>query len=357
MNIQHQCNACLPLSQLTAKMSKLMRYDDPAVEPPVENEDKLVEEIVSLITRVQKHNFSMHRHGMRGTHVKTQAILKGTLTVLELPSELAQGICSKPGTKDVAIRFANEPSFLQDDRAPGPRGCGMKIFGNGSEPTQDMTFNNAPILELTDLPTMVEIFRIRERHFREPEKIADEIKKLKDKDLQMAPSRLPNQHFLSYTMYSQSAYRWGPFVCKYAIFPTTKVPDKSIEDTSNPEQHSQWLLEWFRSNEMTYDLRVQLCEDLKQQPVEDASQKWGENKYPFRTVGKIVFPPQDSFDAARRAFWDDHMKLNVWMGLDEHRPLGSVNRLRKVLYQESAKHRGQINATDVVEVTRIDQIP
>jgi hypothetical protein len=331
-----------------------VRYDEPGVEPSIDNEAELTQEIHSLINRVQGHNFSMHRHGFRGTHVKVQGLVKGTLTVPELPEELAQGICAKPAAYDVAMRYANEPSFLQDDRAPGPRGCSMKVF---SSPTQDFTFNNAPILELRDLATTIEIFRIREKHFREPEKIAGAIKQRKDKDLQMAPSQLPNQHFLSYTMYSQSAYRWGPYVVKYALFPTSKVPETPVTNDSDPEQHSQWLQEYFARNEMLYDLRVQLCEDIKQQPVEDASVQWNEDKYPFRTVAQVKFPSQDSFDSARRSFWDDHMKLNVWAGSDEHRPLGSVNRLRKSLYQESQKKRAKLNNITLDDVKTLDQIP
>lgn len=107
----------------------------------------------------------------------------------------------------------------------------MKIFNvigtfmdeNGTKSgTQDLTFNNAPVLELRDLPTTVQIFTIRERHFRNPGEIAKvpDMKKRDDLELQQAPMQLPNQHFLSYTMYSQSAYRWGPCVAKYALFPT-----------------------------------------------------------------------------------------------------------------------------------------
>ena len=195
---------------------------------------------------------------MRATHVKNQGIVKGTFTVMpNLPEHLAQGICSLANAKHphrVAIRFANEPSFLQDDRAPGPWGCGMKVFNvEGSfmdcagerTKTQDFTFNNTPVLELRDVKTCVEVFTIGEAHFREPEKIAPEMKKRKDAQLQMAPTQLPNQHFLSFNMYSQSAYRWVPIVVKYALFPGTNMQEdlasQTIQDDSDPEVHSQWL--------------------------------------------------------------------------------------------------------------------
>ena len=358
--------------------NKYIKHDDPAVEPVVNGEAALQKDLFRIIQWTQEHNFSIHRHAFRATHVKTQAVVKGTLTILpNLPSELAYGIASHDNARaphPIAIRFANEPSFLQDDRAPGPRGCGMKIFNvagtflddHGAKPrTQDLTFNNAPVLELRDLPTTVQIFTIRERHFRNPDEIASDpdMKKRDDLELQQAPMQLPNRHFLSYVMYSQSAYRWGPYVAKYALFPTgdQEVLAKShqISDESSPEQHSTWLGEWFNGDkEATYDLRVQLCENLDKQSVEDTSVEWDEGDVPFRTVGRVVLPAgQDVFGAERRRVWDDEMKLNVWWGLEEHRPLGSVNRLRRELYQRSAGFRGGMNAAAVKAISSIDEIP
>jgi hypothetical protein len=74
-------------------------------------------------------------------------------------------------------------------------------------------------------------------------------------------------------------------------------------------------------------------------------------------VGQVVFPSQDSFSSARRTFWDDRMKLNIWAGSDEHRPLGSVNRLRKQLYEMSQRKRSDLNNTEIVDVKTIEQIP
>ena len=75
--------------------------------------------------------------------------------------------------------------------------------------TQDFTFNNAPTPELTDLSTCLEIFQICERNFDNLDMLKTELKKPKDSELQFAPAGLPNQHFMSYVMYSQSAYRYG----------------------------------------------------------------------------------------------------------------------------------------------------
>ncbi|KAK5687746.1 hypothetical protein LTS10_001886 [Elasticomyces elasticus] len=357
----------------------LVRWDDPKVEPNIDGESELIHQVCDTINKVQAHltsaqNFSAHRHGFRGTHVKTQAIVKGSMTVEEgLPTHLAQGLFKNAGkTYPLAIRYANEPSFLQDDRAPGPRGCGMKVFGvegafmdeaGSKTKTQDFMFNNAPLLELTDLPKTVEIFKIREQHFRDPDGLKSAISKRKDKDLQLAPAGLPNHHFMAYTMYSQSAYRYGDYVAKYAMFPTEKLQQElaekvKVNEESDPEQHSLWLREYFNEHDAEFDFRIQVCEDINEQSVEDCSKPWDEEKYPFETVAKVtLMKGQDVFEAKRRAFWDDHMKLNVWYGLEAHRPLGSVNRLRKQVYQASVAKRAAINAVDVGLISSIDDIP
>lgn len=129
----------------------------------------------------------------------------------------------------------------------------------------------------------------------------------------------------------------------------------NISAGSNREQHSIWLREYFQSHDAEFDFRIQLCRNLADQSVEDCSIPWDEEKYPFETVAKVTLPKgQDVFDSKRRAFWDDHMKLNVWYGLEAHRPLGSVNRLRKSLYQASVKKRADLNAA---EVKLMSQIP
>lgn len=51
------------------------------------------------------------------------------------------------------------------------------------------------------------------------------------------------------------------------------------------------------------------------------------------------------------------MKLTPWDGLAEHRPLGSINRLRKIVYEMSRKKREGLNATMTKEVGSVDEMP
>lgn len=164
-------------------------------------------------------------------------------------------------------------------------------------------------------------------------------------------------------MYSQSAYRYGDNIAKYALFPSTKLQNDlanqaHVTESSDREQHSIWLRDYFATHDADFDFRIQLCRNLEEQSVEDCSKAWDEEKYPFETVAKVTLPKgQDVFDAERRAFWDDAMKLNVWYGLEAHKPLGSVNRLRKSLYHASVGKREALNARGVKAVKSIHEIP
>jgi hypothetical protein len=178
-----------------------LRWDAPGVETPKTKEDEIARKIGETMNKMQQHNFDQHRHAFRATHVKTQGIMKGKLTVLpDLPAHLQQGLFKTPGkTYDIAARYANEPVFLQADQEPGPRGLGMRVFGakgqrlEGADPdatTQDFFFNNAPMIELTDIDTCLEIMELREKYFDSPIKLAAATKLRTDAIKQSAPGRV-----------------------------------------------------------------------------------------------------------------------------------------------------------------------
>lgn len=157
-----------------------------------------------------------HSHGMRATHVKGLGYVKGTFSVKDdLPSHLRHGIFANPGATFPAIaRYANEPSHIKPDTDSMPRGVSLKLFdipsgkridteNYGESNTQDFLFNNAPMLELTDLDTTLEIFTLREKYWRDPAGLKAELAKRSDSSKQFAPGTLPSKPILGMEMFSQ----------------------------------------------------------------------------------------------------------------------------------------------------------
>lgn len=144
--------------------------------------------------------------------MKSLAFVRGTLTISpNLPPHLQQGIAKQPGkTHPVIARYANEPSFILPDTQRAPRGLGLKIFNvegerleDDGKHTQDLLFNNAPIVELTDVTTTLAIFELRTRYFDSPTQLQLELAKRSDRLKQFAPGMLPNTHVVGDTMFTQ----------------------------------------------------------------------------------------------------------------------------------------------------------
>lgn len=134
------------------------------------------------------------------------------------------------------------------------------------------------------------------------------------------------------------------------------------EETVKPDTHrddilSEWLKEFYSKNQAEYLFQVQFCENLDEQPVEYAGIPWDDEKYPWQTVAKVVVPQQDSYLFTRKTFWEDHMVLNPWHGLKSFQPLGSPNRLRRVVYPASASLRHKYIGRREINISSIDQIP
>ncbi len=62
--------------------------------------------------------------------------------------------------------------------------------------------------------------------------------------------------------------------------------------------------------------------------IEDTSIEWQESDAPFETVARIKAPAQD-FDTPKLNLACDNQSFNPWFGIEAHRPIGGINRLRK----------------------------
>lgn len=162
--------------------------------------------------------------------------------------------------------------------------------------------------------------------------------------------------------YSQSAYRYGDNVAKLGVFPLgeeqKKLESFYIKDSDPVNIISQHTRQFHMKHKVTYSVCVQMLENLDEQPVEDIGIEWDAKKYPFEQVATLEFEPQDSWLPEFRAWWDDRITVNSWHGLKVHQPLGSANRMRRVVYAESRKLRLRVNGfKDYIEPASINEVP
>jgi len=162
--------------------------------------------------------------------------------------------------------------------------------------------------------------------------------------------------------YSQSAYRHGDYVAKYGLFPTGEkqraIANETIGDDAPINILSQECRNFHMHNQVEYAFCAQMLQNLDEQPVDDIGVEWDPEKYPFEQMATLEFEPQDSWLPEFRVWWDDRITVNTWHGLKAHQPLGSTNRMRRVVYAESRKLRLRVNGhREYIEPSSIMEVP
>jgi hypothetical protein len=89
---------------------------------------------------------------------------------------------------------------------------------------------------------------------------------------------------------------------------------------------------------------IQFQTDSHRMPIEDASIEWKEEDSPYVPVARVHIPPQSADDAALQAE-GERMAFNPWHCLEEHRPLGNMNRARRRIYEAMAAFRAETAPT------------
>jgi hypothetical protein len=163
----------------------------------------------------------------------------------------------------------------------------------------------------------------------------------------------PNVDPLGETYFSVTPFRYGAYIAKFSLAPLSpqlKARAGEIIETSDaPNAIREAVQAEMRGIEGLWELRVQLCRDLKKQPVEDPTVEWKQEDTPFQTVALIHADPQDSWSDEMVAAVDEQMRFSVWTGLSAHQPLGNINRARKAPYAHSAQFRAQFNGCPIHE--------
>ncbi len=167
-----------------------------------------------------------------------------------------------------AIRRFLHRFWLADalqDRIPQPRGFAMKVFDVHGEmfdagkdiPTQDIEFNSTPALDLATAKVTRDIIGLRIKYGNNQPELYKHLEARDDTNLQKYRDQVRNTHLESTRQYSQVAYRFGDYVAKYCLAPSSETQRKLYEETVKPDQHesdilSKWLQNFHREHDAEY---------------------------------------------------------------------------------------------------------
>ena len=150
-------------------------------------------------------------------------------------------------------------------------------------------------------------------------------------------------------------------MAKLGVFPVSPgllaIIDETLDTGSDPDAFRHAVVHYLRAQPAEFELRVQLCTDVDQMPVENASVVWPEDQSPYVPVARLVIPRQEAYSAARQAYFDERLSFQPAHALAAHRPLGSLMRARLATYQALSSYRHGQNHQQQIEPTGPEQVP
>lgn len=352
----------------------------PAIEQPDPDEQKTIDGIITGMTEQSQTVEERSGHAVRASHAKSTACTVGTLEVLpDLPTEYAQGLFAEARTFPVAVRFAQGPGEVLNDRVSTHRGMSIKVFDVEGEklsghtsPTQDFVLATGTTFPSGTAQGFLRDGTVIGKSTGLPELAKSAVSSLArnfNKVLQAVGTESakadffghPYAHPLAEPYFSQAPIRFGDFVAKLGAYPAAdeqlSLKDWQLDPHEDEDGFRHAAVRFFNEHDVVFELRAQLWVDEKQQPIEDASVEWPVSLSPYRTVAIIRLPRQDAYSAERQRFFDEEMTFRPAHSLALHQPLGSVMRARLQVYEALSAFRHRENSIQEQHPTAIEQVP
>jgi hypothetical protein len=118
----------------------------------------------------------------------------------------------------------------------------------------------------------------------------------------------------------------------------------SIPADPHPDYLRQAMARTLDTTDASFDLLVQ-PRTGPSMSVEDSRTGWTEREAPFVHVATLRVPRQE-FATPERDMFGEHLSFTPWHASPDHRPLGGVNRIRRVVYEAISTLRHELNGVE-----------
>jgi len=285
----------------------------------------------------------------RALHRKQVTAAHGILEVLDgLPGFCKHGMFEEPREYDVWVRLSNGGLDHAPDRVPDIRGFSLRVLGvqgesalgPGPAASQDFTLINQEAFAFSGSGEFVDFVVAASNG-----KAALFKHVFKRYGLLGAPRRLgrmikvagkPFSGFATEPLFSAVPMANGPYAVRVRLLPAP------ANGKPAPGAGEDWAADFsarLARQPLHWDLQLQYFASEELTPIENPSVNW---PTPYSTVARLMLPPQLIHSDEGQAFAQqiEGTVFDPWQALAAHRPLGEVQRARKVVYFESQKGRG-----------------
>lgn len=319
------------------------------------NEELLAQNIAQVIEKSIREQYTAG-NALRDAHPKAHGCVRADFHVSKnIPAQFAKGMFIPDRSYQAWIRFSNASNDASNaDIKKDARGIAIKILGVSGQKilesekqatTQDFIMINHPVFFANDAKRYLSFMddvnshnMIRKLHIPIALGFKGTMNALGARNSQIA-----NPLYARY--WSMVPYQLGIGNDRQAV--KYSVRSCSMSPNSLPKNPSHnYLREALKNTLQSTDA----CMEFLIQPrtssemlVEDSMTEWDEKAAPFYQVATIHIPKQN-FDTPEQNKFCENLSFTPWHALPEHKPLGAVNRMRKVVYENISRVRHDMNS-------------
>ncbi len=321
-------------------------------------EAKAIEFVKQAISMQVKGGFAKSGKAVRDAHAKAHGCVRAELKVEEnLPVEYRTQLFQSGSSYPAWVRYSNGSGKSQDDSEGDGRGMAVKIMGVGGtklaneKSTQDILAINHPVFFVRNAEEYVEFTNstattgspmkfffpgANPLHFR-----------LHEMGIARAIQGKTVNDLLATRFWSMTPYLYGERAAKLSFIPCDNQKEV-VGSRKTPNFLRTNMKEHLKNQAGCFVLAVQFQTDAKAMPIEDPTMEWNEKVSRFVKVATLTIPKQD-FESEKQQVFCENLSMNPWHSVEEHRPLGGINRVRRVVYETISNLRHELNREPLVE--------
>ncbi|MNM64654.1 Catalase [compost metagenome] len=319
------------------------------------NEEVLAQNIAQVIEKSIREQYTAG-NALRDAHPKAHGCVRAEFHVSKnIPAQFAKGVFIPDQSYQAWIRFSNASNDASSaDIDKDARGIAIKLLGVAGEKilesekqatTQDFIMINHPVFFANDAKRYLSFINdvnshnmIRKLHIPFALGFKGTMNALGARN-----SHIANPLYARY--WSMVPYQLGLGNDRQAV----KYSVRACSVTANnlPKNPSHDFLREALKNTLQ---QTDACMEFLIQPrtsnkmlVEDSMTEWDEKAAPFYQVATIHIPKQN-FDTPEQNKFCENLSFTPWHALPAHKPLGAVNRMRKVIYENISRVRHDMNS-------------
>lgn len=318
-------------------------------------EELLAQNIAQVIEKSIREQYTAG-NALRDAHPKAHGCVRADFHVSKnIPAQCAKGMFIPDRSYQAWIRFSNASNDASNaDIKKDARGIAIKILGVSGQKilesekqatTQDFIMINHPVFFANDAKRYLSFMNdvnshnmIRKLHIPFALGFKGTMNALGARNSQIA-----NPLYARY--WSMVPYQLGlgndRQAVKYSVRACSMQPNNLPKNPSH-DFLREALKKTLQSTDACMEFLIQ-PRTSNQMLVEDSMTEWDEKAAPFYQVATIHIPKQN-FDTPEQNKFCENLSFTPWHALPEHKPLGAVNRMRKVIYENISRVRHDMNS-------------